>query len=126
MADLFHEDDPSGTRQARDGDASTEPGTIAETRSSDGIVIAEVMTGEEDDERGFWDDDRVTVLHEQPQTAVYRNRRNGVVIRQRDTAPQMGDDDDQWLFFADDRAVEKLIYALAKEIGLDLTRKGGR
>ncbi|TBY48348.1 hypothetical protein [Rhizobium leguminosarum] len=54
------------------------------------------------------------ILDEQPTTAVYRNTRNGVVIRQEMTSI---DDEDQYVYFATDDDVRTLIKALKREIG---------
>jgi len=83
---------------------------------------------DDDRERWSWHDNDSVILDTQPATAVYRNRNNGVVVRQEDTAPHSGTDDDQFVFFSTDAAVLKLIEALAAEIGVELTigRRGRR
>ncbi|MFW8587484.1 hypothetical protein ACOJBM_29225 [Rhizobium beringeri] len=54
------------------------------------------------------------IINEQPTTAVYRNTRNGIVIRQEMTGL---DDEDQYVFFSTDGDVRTLIKALKRQIG---------
>lgn len=54
------------------------------------------------------------IINEQPTTAVYRNTRNGIVIRQEMTGL---DDEDQYVFFSTDGDVRTLINALKRQIG---------
>ncbi|MBY5579597.1 hypothetical protein [Rhizobium leguminosarum] len=54
------------------------------------------------------------IINEQPTTAVYRNTRNGIVIRQEMTGL---DDEDQHVFFSTDDDVRTLINALKRQIG---------
>lgn len=67
----------------------------------------------EPEERFDWKGTDV-IIDEQPTTAVYRNTRNGVVIRQEMTSI---DDEDQYVYFATDDDVRTLIDALKREIG---------
>lgn len=54
------------------------------------------------------------IIERQPATAIYRNAREGVVIRQEATGD---DEDDQFVYFASDDDVRILIAALQREIG---------
>ncbi|MBY3590593.1 hypothetical protein HJA87_11960 [Rhizobium bangladeshense] len=64
------------------------------------------------EERFDWNGPDV-IIDEQPTTAVYRNTRNGIVIRQQMTGM---DDEDQYVFFSTDDDVRTLIHALEREI----------
>ncbi|MGO7279395.1 hypothetical protein ACCT18_29530 [Rhizobium ruizarguesonis] len=65
------------------------------------------------EERFDWKGSDV-IIDEQPTTAVYRNTRNGIVIRQEMTGL---DDEDQYVFFSTVDDVRTLINALKREIG---------
>lgn len=67
----------------------------------------------EQEERFDWKGSDV-IIDEQPTTAVYRNTRNGIVIRQEMTGL---DDEDQYVFFSTDDDVRTLINALKRQIG---------
>ncbi|MBB2702051.1 MULTISPECIES: hypothetical protein [Rhizobium] len=67
----------------------------------------------EPQERFDWEGADV-IINEQPTTAVYRNTRGGVVIRQEMTGL---DDEDQYVYFSTLDDVRTLINALKREIG---------
>ncbi|KNY35569.1 hypothetical protein [Agrobacterium sp. SUL3] len=73
------------------------------------------MTGAEiKTAREAGDDD--VVIFDQPETSVYRNENNGVVIIQKETSP-VDPNEDQFVYFSTDDAVRRLIQALKREIG---------
>lgn len=62
--------------------------------------------------------DDCVVLFDQPQTSVYRNKNDGVVIMQTGRFPSENDEE-QFVYFSSDESVRRLIQALKREIGDD-------
>ena len=60
-----------------------------------------------------WSTDDSVLLGEQFATAVYRNKRDAIVIRQEG----VGGDDDHFVILRDAEAVHRLVAALQNEIG---------
>ena len=65
-----------------------------------------------DPDKFDWSSDDSVLLGEQFATAVYRNRRKAVVIRQEG----VGGDDDQFVILRDADALRRLVAALQAEI----------
>jgi hypothetical protein len=68
---------------------------------------------ETDPDKFNWSTDDSVLLGEQFATAVYRNKRGAIVIRQEG----VGSDDDHFVILRDPEAVGRLVAALQNEIG---------
>lgn len=70
----------------------------------------------DDGDRHFWKNNRQSVvLFEQPETAVYRNPRGGIVIRQE--ADGFVFEEDPYVYFSTEEAARKVAAAILRELG---------
>jgi hypothetical protein len=77
------------------------------------VSAADIGLTTQDPDKFDWSTDDSVLLGEQFATAVYRNKRGAIVIRQEG----VGSDDDHFVILRDPEAVGRLVAALQNEIG---------